>query len=801
MTSAVEDRLAHLLTLADDALRNHEQAKAASILREAAQIDSSSDAVKQRWLRLSSNAPDGFTVLSVQRYVVTGRPEDAPNAVKAIRYTQFSSDEAIEAYTLLIESQPEISRRDELLSLLVHCQYEARKAIAAKLVSDSMTVIAEMFHVGAGAFDALVVVILERPLWSSSDQQATVQKAVFCHCIEQLQRSDGTTPRTRALRGITRQLAVQPENAMDLLDGDAATAIFLTLDLRLEESLRSQGMITTSKMLEVTKKKGERFFADFVRSRVAIGGDEDLIPALSAAAMVFPLLPVVAAKLLLTDGVIEQLVYRAEKPSVLEKAILELLNAACVDRACREAIKKHCTNWLNKLSAELSNPNRALAVLLLTKMCDDTIDDVTSSLSDMVIHNKPDRERAIEGLAYASLQPTTKEKIINDATLLRSLTDALRKEAGALFGCLTIFANLTAHRQVQSDEQKKMAQLKAYANASKPTKDDPLDDEQHVTARCKKLLDADIVAALVACSKQVAASPTNILLIVRILLALAKEQKHRSKMAQQGAVKLLLQSRDRVANATDTETAKTASHALARLLISLNPAHVFTSALPVSSAVSALIPLLKPPDAEGEDRDRLPTFEALLALTNLASMDDPAARELIIRDCFEAIEELLFSPTLLIQRATVELVCNLMASPSCAAAFADPGSKDAKRRLQILLALTDVEDLATRRAAGGAVAMLTEWGEDAVGALVGLGERKGVKSVVRMCADESGEVVIRGLVCLKNSLGADERVVRENVAEMVREVGGVDVVKEGLRKNRSDAAVLQAGVEVLKMLG
>ena len=181
-----------------------------------------------------------------------------------------------------------------------------------------------------------------------------------------------------------------------------------------------------------------------------------------------------------------------------------------------------------------------------------------------------------------------------------------------------------------------------------------------------------------------------------------------------GALKLLLLIKERIAK-TDKSTAeaalieRNAAHALARLLISVDPAHVFSGTISASSAVSALAPLLSQ-DLDSELRNLLPTFEALSSLTNLASMEDDSIRELELRLIWQQLEDhLLLSSNTLVQRASVELVCNLMASPNCVTKFVGDGSKREGTRMQILLALADVEDLATRRAAGGALAMLTQW--------------------------------------------------------------------------------------------
>lgn len=226
----------------------------------------------------------------------------------------------------------------------------------------------------------------------------------------------------------------------------------------------------------------------------------------------------------------------------------------------------------------------------------------------------------------------------------------------------------------------------------------------------------------------------------------------------------------------------------------MNPHHVFSSTLPLTSALRPLLTLLKQ-DPEAETRNLLPTFEALLALTNLASTDDDdGPRDLLIRLAFPQIEELLLSGNALVQRASVELVCNLMASPQGVMKFAD-GSGDAKRRLHILLALADVEDVATRRAAGGALAMLTEW-DKAAEAVVGM--EKGVKILLGMCGD-SEEMKHRGAVCLLNLVSVPDEAVQSRAVQEIKKEGGVEALKDMLRASR-DQTVLGVGVEVLKKL-
>ena len=236
------------------------------------------------------------------------------------------------------------------------------------------------------------------------------------------------------------------------------------------------------------------------------------------------------------------------------------------------------------------------------------------------------------------------------------------------------------------------------------------------------------------------------------------------------------------------------AHAIARILISTNPLHIFggSNPLPLTSSIRPLLTLLTS-DPTTEQRNLLPVFESLLALTNLASTDD-TARNPIIRISFPQIEELLLSNNKMVTRATVELICNLMQSPEGVAKFAD-GSKKASQRMHILLALTDSEDFATRRAAGGGLASLTEW-DTAVNAI--LERNRGVKLLLRMCKEDEEEMRHRGVVCILNVLSAPGKVGEWGIKK-VKDEGGVDVLKECLKKSRSQE-VLEITVEALKKL-
>lgn len=410
------------------------------------------------------------------------------------------------------------------------------------------------------------------------------------------------------------------------------------------------------------------------------------------------------------------------------------------------------------------------------------------------------KRSSIEGLAYASLRPEVKEKLALDKNFLDNLVNALKSspaKSPATYGGLSILVNLTSYLPQLSEEEKRMKQLKAYANASKTSLvPSALNDDAHAAARCKAVFEAGIIPVLVTHSQKGSSASLN--LCVSIVFSIAKTPKIRGTMAQQGAVRLLLHAFTVFPEASSTSRRATA-HALALILISTNPLHVFggTNPYPLTSAIRPLVNLLTD-DPNETSPSLLPTFEALLALTNLASTDDHA-RNPIIRLAFSTLTDLLLSSNTLVVRATVELLCNLVLSPQGAAKFGD-GSKIASNNMHVMLALADSEDLKTRLAAGGALASLAQW-DGAVNAI--LERERGVRILLGLCtekgqgADEEG-LRHRGVVCVLNVCQAPG-TIGEWGCKKIKDESGVECLKECLKLSRSQE-VLEITVEALKLL-
>lgn len=402
---------------------------------------------------------------------------------------------------------------------------------------------------------------------------------------------------------------------------------------------------------------------------------------------------------------------------------------------------------------------------------------------------------SVEGLAYATIQPTVKEEVAKDGQLLKNLVNILAEappKSPTTYGALAIFQNLTRYQPTQSEEAKKMSQLKAYANAAgKQGGPHPLNDNEHVSARCKAAFDAGLVPVLVTHSRN--GSIASLSIIVSIIYALSVSTAIRGQLAQQGAVNLLIAAWTALPD-SEAQAKRTAAQALARILISTNPELVFggSRARPQNSAIRPLTSII-PLDPAAESRDLLPTFEALMALTNLASTDDDT-RATIIRTSWNEVEEMLLSSNDRVTKAAVELICNLVQCTDGVALYAD-GSPKAKQRLHILLALADAEDKGTRMAAGGALASLTGY-EPVTKAI--LERERGTKVILGLCAEDEEDLRHRGVFTICNML-IQEGETGKRVCARFKEEGGVEVLKECAKKSRR-SAVVEGAVHALKSL-
>ncbi|KIY04175.1 uncharacterized protein Z520_00867 [Fonsecaea multimorphosa CBS 102226] len=808
-----------------------DKVQASRKLREAAALGHANPDVQAAFFAIHHDDQLNSPLLDlVRRYALYHDNSAGEDAIKYLKSSEASNAAAValECLQIILECRQSTmsDAQDFIIAELAKRSPAVRKYLATELQISTTSFFENVYERGDDAANCLRSVVLDVTLWPSEDVRLRVEDDLFQLFLAKLMET-GHDHDGRALKGIALLLIADTQRLHTFIDEDAYEALMGSLDLRLPPDVRGQATLVLSKYFEVAEPTGQEYLSNYITSHVQRKKGDDLVLAFSAGASLFPVIPAVVAPLFLVDGFLSSLMPLLDRrfsSPLVHDAFLFLLNAACIDSACRTAIAQHCASWLADKVSNGTGKQPSVAATVLAKLRTSGVkigdqraskaDDDVSELVDLfkksltVVEEGKNISDSIEGLAYTSLKPEIKESLAKDSKFLKSLLQVLDENhttPEVVVGGLSIISNLTQYAPTLSEEQKKMSQLKAYANATKPVEPNPLEDDEHVRARCTAVVQAGIVASLIRLNK--GRSPATAQLSDKILLSLSMNPKDRGKIAQQGAVKLLVSHAQRsLQSSENTQASPDAAHALARILISLNPAHIFTpgSTPDITDAVPPLVALLKSSGGAGlndQPRDLLPVFESLLALTNLASAPTSNAASFIIKSAWDDIEDFLLGNNELVRRAACELICNLTVVPTGAEKFAD-GSKRAAQRLHILVAMADVEDLPTRRAAGGALAMLTEQYVDIITAMLEF--KRAPEILLELCLDEDPGVVHRGLVVVRNMLCCDEADVENKtlalrVKEAFKKEGAVEKLKTSLKQTK-DPELLSIGVQALKVL-
>lgn len=314
-SKASTERVNELLAKADEFICAKDLPRAAQALKEATRLDSQNGQVKEKWTafqKLEAGVDDAIELLRI--YVGGQDAEDGQKALQALRQKSLAENDAVEAIDLVLNTKVATSLIDPLAATILSKNVEARKAVATKLSANATQTFELAFETGPEAFNAFASIALEAFLWPSKEQQVIAQKDVFRLCVATL-IEPGEEKFERLMKCIARLLTLAPDAVAPIIDEEDVDIILSSLDIRLPANLRSQTMLVVSKLLEVTKEQGEELFSNFINGRAQKQTNDDLIIVFSAAAAVFPMIPVAAAKLFLTDGFIQQLVPNLEKNS------------------------------------------------------------------------------------------------------------------------------------------------------------------------------------------------------------------------------------------------------------------------------------------------------------------------------------------------------------------------------------------------------------------------------------------------------------------------------------------------------
>ncbi|KIK70640.1 hypothetical protein GYMLUDRAFT_65857 [Collybiopsis luxurians FD-317 M1] len=422
--------------------------------------------------------------------------------------------------------------------------------------------------------------------------------------------------------------------------------------------------------------------------------------------------------------------------------VAHFLGQACGYKPCRTALSPQASQWLEgKSRATQDTSLRAAIGIALIKLkkgrvSDSTVDDLPASttpkpstsddglaafMKNLVLDGGENSSLAdaVEGLAYLSTDPTIKEELSKDSHFLKRLFSLVSKRKSSatneststiLYGVLVIVANICAYRPQLTEEQKQMEKLRKMAKSTENSTDasDTLNDAARVRERIKRIVAAGILDVITN------ALPLTGTLGIRInvgklLLDIVTDKENRGKVLQHGGAKLLILLIQKATSELKDkmeldETYLAPIQALAKLAITSSPVAVFgPNQGAILDAVRPFSILLRHSAAK-----QLQRFEALMALTNLASASpEISSRVANTNGLLDHVELLLLDDHAMVQRASVELLCNLIAGSEKVFDRYSGADGVAKSKLHILLALSDAEDLQTRLAASGAIATLT----------------------------------------------------------------------------------------------
>ncbi|EPQ60452.1 ARM repeat-containing protein [Gloeophyllum trabeum ATCC 11539] len=528
------------------------------------------------------------------------------------------------------------------------------------------------------------------------------------------------------------------------------------------------------------------------------------------------------------------------------------LSQACGQKTCREALSDEAIQWLRSRASQTRFPAlRAAAAVALVKLSRGALSDTESSqISESHIDGKEEMDLvnvmkgmtvsgddqstlsdAVEGLVYMSAEPSVKEMLSNDPSFWKQLFSHVPKRrtedtgvsvpSSVLYGIVMIALNVCLYRPRLTEEETQMLKLKRLANSGKAaqTQDNPLDDDDHVKERCKRLVQVGLVGALSAIVK-VTDSQGVRAAVGRTLLSLVENKENRGKVLQEGGAKALTTIiRARMAEVYKDKSTKAqyaalessdlqTIQALAKLGITAAPFQVFGPGEAVLYDAIRPFTLL----VIHSSANLLQRFEGMMALTNLSSASaEVASRIAASEGLMNKVELLLLEEHQLVRRAAIELICNLLAgSDQLFEKYSRSTSK-----LQVLVALSDVDDLPTRLASSGGLAQLTASPATCGNLLAIQLERRRVLQIFAQLInpaanpDESQApeqvhpgLIHRGLVCVRNfltSVGAENvKKLSSDIVEARLPKALVSVVQRYRQPN--DAAILVPAAEALKLL-
>lgn len=503
-----------------------------------------------------------------------------------------------------------------------------------------------------------------------------------------------------------------------------------------ELCLRTKEPEVKSLMLLIFSQLDKKFHASFnerflkfmdsliLESEAGVGNDP-LSEIVDILTELYPVLTALCSQVLLGKELAEELKKKvlAQDDEDFLKGLLILFSTACIDETVRTHIAENYTSLLEtSLTMEQYRLFSALVLIKTWSFTNLQNIDVNSLANILVegftnpaVSNTENIGICIEGLAYLSLKASVKVYLRYDDELCTKLAELAKSEQfdSTSYGALVILANLSVSPHDSagntSFEPKSLRNLKSYSDLKDPNlenKEKDLENKEEVLSFNKKyLLECKTFSTLN--SEFSTLSDGSKQQIIRMIYNVTRDRDCIEECIKQGCTTAVLEYLLNKHESQDLIKVL-ASRALTRMLIFTNPSLVFKKYSPVN-AISPLFELLPNPGLKGETSidDHITTtdmYEALLALTNLASSDasqgEDVCRRIATTEAYwSVIENLMLDENVLLQRSTLELLSNLMSHPlPIAVKFFNFENPRSLKNFEILVKLLQLQDLESQRA-------------------------------------------------------------------------------------------------------
>jgi hypothetical protein len=404
--------------------------------------------------------------------------------------------------------------------------------------------------------------------------------------------------------------------------------------------------------------------------------EDKFIPTFQFLTLMFQLDSNSAVDMFNSDGV-ELLLYNvgSNKSSEIIENGLILLSTACVDEATRKQISTKYLDLLIKGTKQNESKVKTLAALVIVKTWNfQSLDDTAITIDDLLsIFLENLNDHSIEGLAYLSMKKSVKSTLRKDSEFLIELIKKLENPEEQLYGLLVIIANLTILEEDDEVSKLRKHTQKGIDEGIQESKDEIYDF-------IEDLIELQVIAKVTVISKM---SKQSMDQVMRMMYNFAKRNQSHKEMIKQGA---LLRILDFIGRETEYTEYKIMSYkSLASLLTLADPHLIFGSQSSPKTAVNYLFQFLALDNITSKDQ-----FQCLLSLTNLSVLDNGP----LTQEQWGQLDDLITQQDhQLVERATLELISNLMQHKSNLPVLFNWESPENKKRYDLIVQLTRLPDI------------------------------------------------------------------------------------------------------------